>query len=224
MTELPPRRGLHNGGGCLSPTCHPIRSTTRSLRPLPSQPRGRPAIRRSPRRSGWSASTISAPSSKLSSALSLPDLRGLLHALEAEPVDFVVIGGFAVVTHGYVRATEDLDLVPSRVGDNLDRLVNSLLRLDARLALAPDRQPGPEEREALYRGRNLSLTTRLGDVDIVQRLAGVPDYETLAGQAVLVEPFGVPVRVASVEHLVAMKRAGGRPIDHADLARLDPEG
>lgn len=155
--------------------------------------------------------------------MSLPDLKGLLHALVDEPVDFVVIGGLAVAVHGYIRATEHLDLVPRRDGDNLDRLVNALLRLDARLALAPERQPGPEERRALHRGRSLSLTTRLGDVDIVQRLPGVPDYGSLAARAVLVEPFGVPVRVASRDDLVAMKSACGRPIDHADLARLDPE-
>lgn len=154
--------------------------------------------------------------------MSLPDLRGLLESLVDEAVEFVLIGGLAVAAHGFVRTTEDVDLVPDPSRGNLDRLVNRLLTLDARLTLAPERSPGPRERAALYHGRNLSLSTRLGEVDIVQRLPGVPDYGALTKRALSIEPFGLPIRVASRVDLIAMKRAGGRPIDLADLARLDP--
>lgn len=136
-------------------------------------------------------------------------------------MDFVVIGGLAVAVHGFVRATEDVDLVPGPDRGNLDRLVNRLVSLGARLTLAPDRAPGPEERAALYRGRNLSVTTPLGEVDVVQRLPGVPAYAELADRAVTVTAFGVTFRVASRADLVTMKRAGDRPIDRADLAALD---
>lgn len=158
--------------------------------------------------------------------MSLPDLAGILRALHQERVEFVVIGGMAMAVHGFVRATEDIDIVPDPRRDNLDRLVNRLIREQARLTLAPERGPGAEERKALYQGRNLSLSTRLGDVDIVQRLAGVPPYAELARRAVVVTPFGLQVKAASREDLIAMKRAGGRAIDLADLVHLErePEG
>jgi hypothetical protein len=179
---------------------------------------------RSHRPSGSSTCTCSALrslSSRRDRSMSVPDLAGLLRALVDERVEFVLIGGLAVAAHGFVRATEDLDLVPAPDRDNLDRLLNRLVREDARLTLVPDRVPGPEERRALYRGRNLSVSTRLGDVDIVQRLPGVPSYSDLAARAVVVAPFGLEVRVASRSDLIAMKRAGGRAIDVADLERLE---
>lgn len=155
--------------------------------------------------------------------MSLPDLAGILSALVDERVEFVVIGGLAVAVHGFVRATEDVDIVPGPNPENLDRLLNRLVREDARLTLAPGRTPGPDERQALYQGRNLSVSTRLGDVDIVQRLPGVPPFSDLAARAVVVSPFGLEVKVASRDDLIAMKRAGGRAIDLADLEHLERE-
>jgi hypothetical protein len=155
--------------------------------------------------------------------VALPDLRGLLLALGEEGVEFVVIGGVAVAAHGFVRATEDVDIVPAPDRENLDRLVDRLVREEARLTLAPERTPGAQERRALYRGRNLSVSTRLGDLDVVQRLPGVAAYSELAERAIVIAPFGIPIRVASRGDLVAMKRAGGRAIDLADLERLETE-
>jgi len=132
----------------------------------------------------------------------------------------VVIGGLAVAAHGFLRATEDVDLVPDPDRDNLDRVVNVLLSLDATLTLAPERQPGPRERQALYQGRNLSLSTSVGDVDVVQRLPGVPAYAALAQRAMTISPFGFELRVASRGDLLAMKRARGNPLDLADIERL----
>jgi hypothetical protein len=154
-------------------------------------------------------------------AMALPDLEGLLKALVEDRLEFVVIGGIAVAAHGFVRATEDLDIVPSPEATNLDRLVNRLVLLDARLTLAPDRVPGADERRALKQGRNLSVTTRLGDLDVVQRLPGVPSFAELADRAVIVAPFGTSLRVASRADLVAMKRARGSALDRADLEHLD---
>lgn len=153
-------------------------------------------------------------------ALALPDLHGLLRALADERVNFVVIGGVAVAVHGFVRATEDIDFVPAPDQDNLDRLVNALLRLDARLTLRPAREPGADERRALYQGGNVSLSTRLGEVDIVQRLPGVPSFAALDERALKIAPFGLPVKVASRADLIAMKRARASALDLADLERL----
>ncbi len=152
----------------------------------------------------------------------LPDLAGLVGVLADYRVRYVVIGGVAVAAHGYVRATEDVDLVPDPDRDNLDRLGNALVSLDAGLSADPARGIGPAERQALYRGRNLTLTTRLGDIDVVQRLPGVPGYAELAADAHDAAIGGVPIAVASRAHLIAMKQARGSAQDRADLERLAP--
>lgn len=162
----------------------------------------------------------SSPWSPKHLALTVPDLHGLLAALVDEGVEFVVIGGVAVAAHGFIRGTDDLDLVPAPDRRNLDRLLNALVRQDARLTLRLDRTPGPEERRALYRGRNMSLWTRLGDVDIVQRPPGVPEYAALAERALEVAPFGVAIKMASRDDLLAMKRTRGSALDAVDVERL----
>ena len=150
----------------------------------------------------------------------LPDLAGLLRALVEGEVRFVVIGGIAVAAHAAIRATEDLDVVPDPQADNLDRLCSVLSGLGARLLLNQERILDAKVRAALHRGRNLTVTTRLGDVDVVQRLPGVPPYTTLEAEAVGVELFEVSFRVCSRRHLIAMKRARGSTLDLADLERL----
>jgi hypothetical protein len=138
----------------------------------------------------------------------LPDLAGLVSALNAGSVRFVVIGGVAVGAHGHIRATEDLDIVPDPDHRNLDELGNVMVGLDARLAANPDRGIDPEIRRSLYQGRNLTVTTRLGDLDIVQRMPGIPAWDELARDAETTTLADQPVRVSSRTHLIAMKRAG----------------
>ena len=58
------------------------------------------------------------------------------------------------------------------------------------------------------------------DLDIVQRLPGVPAHLELDEQAWVAELSGTRFRVCSLGHLIAMKRARGAAIDQADLERL----
>jgi hypothetical protein len=148
------------------------------------------------------------------------DLTGLLRSLTDAEVEYVVIGGIAVAAHAVVRATEDLDIVPAPDPANVGRLVDLLAALDARLVLNPDRGIDEGVREAVLRGRNLTVTTSLGDIDVVQRLPGVPVYDRLTADAIEVELHGVRFRVCSRDHLIAMKRARGSALDLADLERL----
>lgn len=150
----------------------------------------------------------------------LPDLGGLINALNSGGVRFVVVGGIAVAAHQVIRATEDLDLVPDPSEGNLDELANVLVALDARLLLNPERGIDTEVRSGLHSGRNLTVTTALGSLDVVQRLPGVPSFAELDAGAWDVTIFDTPFRVCSREHLIAMKRARGSALDQADLARL----
>lgn len=149
------------------------------------------------------------------------DIPGLLRAFDDGEVGYVLIGATALAAHGPVRATEDVDVVPDPDPENLRRLDNVLASLDARLADDPSRGLGPEERAALAQGRNLTLETAFGGLDVVQQLAGVPSYAELADDAVEMELFGIGVLVCSRRHLRAMKLARGSHRDLADLEDLD---
>jgi hypothetical protein len=150
----------------------------------------------------------------------LPDLAGLVAALNAGGIRYVVIGGIAVSAHGHVRATEDLDIVPDPDAENLDRLGNVLVQLDARLEANRDRGIDPAIRQQLYRGANLTVTTALGDLDIVQRLPGIPNWPELERDAEETSLADIPLAVCSRAHLIAMKRARGTLQDQADVEAL----
>lgn len=148
------------------------------------------------------------------------DLAALLRALVAGDARFVVIGGIAVAAHRVVRATEDLDIVPEPSDANVARLCDVLTGLDARLLRNPERGIDADVRAALARGRSLTVTTPLGDLDVVQRLPGVPAFGELDADAWEASLFEVRFRVCSLEHLISMKRARGAPLDLADVERL----
>jgi len=152
------------------------------------------------------------------------DVERLLGALDDAGVKYVLIGGLAVVAHAVIRTTEDVDLVPAPDADNLAALGNALTAIDARLTRDQQRTIDPELRLELARGKSISLTTTFGEVDIVQRLPGVPSYVDLEGRALRVEAMGLTLLVASRDDLIAMKRARGSAQDLADIEALEASG
>ena len=149
------------------------------------------------------------------------DPEPMLRALVARGVDFVVIGGIAAVLHGSARLTYDLDLCFAPDPVNLSALGDVLVALDARLRGVDDPVPFVPDAATLRRIEVLTLTTRLGDLDVLARPAGAPSYEGLRRRAERYDLGDFSVLVASVEDLIAMKRAAGRPKDVADVAELE---
>lgn len=152
----------------------------------------------------------------------------LLRALHERGIEHIVVGGFAVNAHGFIRVTKDLDIVPSPAEGNLERLAEMLRDLDARSLDTDDftgaEMPADPTRIAdLEMGGNFRLLTDIGRLDVMQWLSGV-DTDNLYGElnrdTVEGDVDGIPVRVCSLEHLRAMKRAAGRPQDLEDLRRL----
>ncbi len=148
------------------------------------------------------------------------DPTPILRVLAEHDVDCVVIGGLAGNIHGSARATYDVDIVYSREQKNLERLAEALRDLDARLSgpnVPPD-LPFRLDAETLRRGANCTFDTRHGRFDILAEPQGAPAYDELRRAARDAEVGGVEIRAASLDHLIAMKRASGREKDRGDIA------
>lgn len=153
----------------------------------------------------------------------------LLQRLARSRVRHIVVGGVAVGSHGVIRATKDLDICPAPDHANLERLARLLVELNAVQADSADFLPAelpydPTRPADLAQGGNFRLVTDLGRLDIMQWLAGIEDelaYATLDSEAVDFPWRGVSIRVCSLAHLKAMKRAAGRPQDLLDLENLE---
>jgi len=152
------------------------------------------------------------------------DIEGILAALVEGDVEFLLIGGVAVGFHGYVRATNDVDIVPSPDPENLERLAQVLDQLDAEIEgaeeFADGELPDPLDSAALALGGNWVLRTRLGRLDLMQWIGDDALWERLSPAAVSAEIGTLSVRVVGYQDLIDLKREAGRPEDLADMRRL----
>lgn len=142
-----------------------------------------------------------------------PDLRALLTPLVRHGVDFVLIGGMAGISHGSNYPSYDLDVVYARDRNNIARLVEALREIGVRLRGAPADLPFLLDARTIENGSNFTFVTPHGDFDVLGHADGMPSYDELRAEAPVREILGFEVRVASIDHLIAMKRAANRPKD-----------
>lgn len=149
------------------------------------------------------------------------DLRGLLRGLHQHGVQYVLFGALGMVFYGFVRNTEDLDIVVAPDEENLNRVAEWLMSIDAVLKLNPRRRFGPGERWGMDKGSNATVLTPLGQIDVVQRLPGMPEWEELVAQAEAYEIDGHSVRVMNRATLIELKRRRSSLQDLADIEAIE---
>jgi predicted nucleotidyltransferase len=145
----------------------------------------------------------------------------LLRRLVARGVDFVVVGGVALIAHGSARYTDDLDICYSTDAANLDLLGTALIELGAKLRGVEEDAPFVPDGRTLRRTAILALDSSDGPIDLLFQPAGAPSYDELRRNAVRIDLGGFGVLVASLDDLAAMKRAAGRPRDLLDLEEIE---
>lgn len=149
-------------------------------------------------------------------------LRPLLSVLCRHDVRFVVIGAIAAIAHGYPLTTRDLDVTPDRSRENVGRLVAALEELGTELCL-PDGTglAFPVEAVMLAQSESWTLTTSLGDLDILFLPAGTQGYADLRRGALEIDlGDGLRVLMASLADVIRSKEALSRPKDRAQLPAL----
>lgn len=145
----------------------------------------------------------------------MTDFGRLLEDLNEAGVRYVLIGGIALIRHGVVRATRDVDAVFDPDPANVARIQTLVSKWDA---TRPDGSPLPEGK--IDPARSSHLRTPLGDLDLVsESIAGIPFADLLA-RADKKKVDGVEAPICSLADLVAMKQAAGRDRDLADLSDL----
>jgi hypothetical protein len=151
----------------------------------------------------------------------LVDLRGLLRGLHEGEVEYVVLGAMGMLFYGYVRNTEDLDVAVNPTQANLDRVADWLMSVNAVLKLNPARPFGSRERWGMQKGSNATVLTALGQIDVVQRLPGMPEWPRLIDEAELYEIEGMRVPVINRRTLIDLKRRRGSHLDLADIEAIE---
>ncbi len=149
--------------------------------------------------------------------LSGPDLAGVVSDAEAAGLPYVVIGGFSVIANGYLRATEDSDLlVPD--GAEANAAITRFLDIADARRMRDDKRLNGEE---IATADHLRVMTRHGIVDLLRGGAPPLDFETVSSGAFELQFGEQKVRVASLRSVVGFKRLADRPRDRNDLAELE---
>jgi predicted nucleotidyltransferase len=149
-----------------------------------------------------------------------PNFREILPLLVQGNVRFIVIGGGAATAHGSARITYDVDVVYARDPENLRSLVAALQPYQPYLRGAPPGLPFRWDERTLLAGLNFTLTTTVGDLDLLGEVAGGGSYEKLLPDSKEMDTFGVRCRFVTLEKLIQLKRAAGRPKDLEAIAEL----
>jgi hypothetical protein len=146
----------------------------------------------------------------------------MLAGLTGRKVRFVVVGGVAAAAHGATRVTNDLDICYDAADQkNLIALASLLAKWRAYPRGVEAGLPFIMDDRTLRGAPVLTLTTVEGDIDVIDRIAGVGDYAAVRKRSEKIEALGVKFRVIDLPSLIKAKRAAGRPRDHEHLPELE---
>lgn len=148
------------------------------------------------------------------------DIEAFVKLLTAQSVQFVIIGGQAMRALGSAHLTEDTDLCYQRTPANLVALVAALAPIHPYLRGAPPGLPFRFDVPTLEAGLNFTLDTDYGELDLLGEVSGVGNYDQVLAQSVEQTVYGLPVRVLSIDGLIAAKKAAGRNKDQSHLLEL----
>jgi predicted nucleotidyltransferase len=148
-------------------------------------------------------------------------LEAILRHLTANQVEYVVIGGLALIAHGSAYITKDVDICYSRTPKNLAALAVAFAAHHPYLRGAPAGLPFQFDAPTIQAGLNFTLVTDLGDVDLLGEVRGIGFYDQVYAQSVAKSVFGLAVRVLSIDGLIAAKKAAGRAKDKLHLLELE---
>jgi predicted nucleotidyltransferase len=149
-----------------------------------------------------------------------PNFREILTLLVRHDIRFIVIGGGAAVAHGLARTTYDVDVVYARDAENVRRLVAALAPHQPYLRGAPPGLPFRWDERTVQAGLNFTLVCGLGNLDLLGEVTGGGTYEQLLPFSEFAEAYGVRCRFVTLEKLIQLKRAAGRPKDLEIIAEL----
>lgn len=148
-------------------------------------------------------------------------LTDILRGLNAAQVRYVVVGGVAANAHGSPRITMDVDICYDPAPDNRELLAARLAAWHAYMRGVEPGLPFWMDARTLRDVPVLTLVTDVGDLDVMDRVAGVGDYAQVEKASVEVHVVGIAVRVLTLDALIASKRAAGRRKDLEALLELE---
>ena len=139
------------------------------------------------------------------------DFKEFIELLNKNSVRYIIIGGYAVVYHGYVRSTNDIDIWVDICRDNIGRVLKTLD--DFGFSSLNIKETDFSENQILQLGYPPNR------IDLIATPAGI-DFEACYNSKEQAVIDGITVNFIDIENLIKTKRACGRTRDLADVEEL----
>lgn len=151
----------------------------------------------------------------------ITDFRGFYELFARSGIECILIGGCAANLHGSPRSTRDVDIVYRRTTENIERIVAALAPLDPYMRGVARGLPFKLDLRTMRNGLNFTLTTTMGDIDLLGEVAGDGTYDKLLPFTEIKRTYGIDVLLVNLDKLIHLKRAAGRPKDLEPIAELE---
>lgn len=145
----------------------------------------------------------------------------VIQSLGENGVEFVLVGGMAIRSHGSAYVTQDIDICYLRARENLKRMVKALTPFNPRPRNFPKELPFFFDEQTLLIGTNFTFETDIGDIDLLGEVSGVGNFEDALADSVKIQVHGFETNVLSLNGLIKAKRAAGRAKDLLVLPELE---
>lgn len=149
------------------------------------------------------------------------ELVPAIQSLFEKEVEFVILSGVAIGFHGSGYVTQDLDFCYRRSKENLKKIVSALGQFKPRPRGFPEGLPYIFDETTLQNATNFTFETEVGDIDLLDEVAGIGDYLAVERMSVPMQIFDCDLKVLLVEGLILAKRAAGRPKNLLVLPELE---
>ena len=160
--------------------------------------------------------------------MKVASFEAIVRALNEAQVRFIVVGGIAVITHGYGRNTKDVDLVIRLEPTSIERTFRALSSLGylPRVPISAVQFSDPAQRARWIAEKGMKVlnfhSDRHRETPVDLFIIEPFDFETEYRESLIHESApGVPARIVRLPALLAMKRAAGRGQDLADIDELN---
>lgn len=160
--------------------------------------------------------------------MKVDDIVAIQKCLDAAGVRFILVGGLAVIAHGYLRVTRDADIVIELVPENIQRAFDALASIGYRptVPITAEEFASPAKRREWREQKNMRVLAFWSDEHRETKLDVFIehpfDFETewASSNVDPLIPEGQPLHYANIPTLIRMKREAGRPRDLDDIEHL----
>jgi hypothetical protein len=150
----------------------------------------------------------------------MSNLEDLVERLIRSHVEFVIVGGFAVLAHGASLMTEDIDICCPFSEQNLQALQSAVRDLRPVHRMTPQRLPFELTPSLVSSLKSLYLATDLGKLDCLGEVLGVGGFEQVKRRSIEVKFESGPCKVLNIDALIEAKAAMNRTRDRMAISQL----